>query len=515
MSKDYLLELKNITKRYPGVLALDHVGFQLERGQIHALVGANGAGKSTLVNIISGVVKPTEGKIFMKGHEVEIDNEKYAERLGISTVYQERSLVPGLSLANNIFATRQPVNKLGFVNESILERKTAELIERLRIDATPGQLVEELSSSKQQLVEIAKALSLEASILILDEPTATITTKETRTLFEIMKELKGRGISILYISHRLEEIFEIADIVTIFRDGKNVGSFLIDEIEMNGMIQHMVGQNVAAINQESDTQVASNQKVLEVCNLSRIPSFDAINFHLSKGEILGFAGLIGAGRTEVARAIFGVDPFETGEIKLFGEKVIIKHPYDAIRMGIGYMSEDRKEQGLFLDMTVADNIAAPNLKKFSKYYWINDQDISLASKEYIKQLNIATPSENQKVLNLSGGNQQKVVLAAWLHINPRILIVDEPTKGIDVGTKVEIYRLLREMQKRGTSIIVISSEFQELMAFTDRIIVMWEGRIVGQMPSNMATEESILELSSGLSINSLNNGATKGEIFHG
>jgi ABC-type sugar transport system ATPase subunit len=498
MSKEYLLEMHNITKKYPGVIALDDVDFQLEPGQVHALVGANGAGKSTLVNIIAGVVKPTEGKILMKGKKVEIDNEKCAEHLGISTVYQERSLVPGMSVANNVFATRQPVNKLGLVNERILERRTAELLKRLRMDATPGQLVEELSSSKQQLVEIAKALSLEANILILDEPTATITTKETRILFEIIKELKEKGISILYISHRLEEIFEIADVVTIFRDGKKVGSFSINEIEMNGMIQHMVGQNVSLANQEQDTRTDSSQRVLEVNNLSRKPSFDAINFHLNEGEILGFAGLVGAGRTEVARAIFGVDPFDTGEIKAFGEMVNIKHPYDAIRTGIGYMSEDRKEQGLFLEMTVAENIAAPNLKKFSKHNWIIDPDINKISREYIQKLKIATPSENQKVLNLSGGNQQKVVLAAWLHINPRILIVDEPTKGIDVGAKAEIYRILREMQKQGTSIIVISSEFKELMAFTDRIIVMWEGQIVGQMPTRMATEESILELSSGL-----------------
>ena len=502
MSNECLIELKNITKQYPGVTALDNVSFQLKRGQVHALVGANGAGKSTLVNIISGVVTPSDGQIFMNGQEVTIDNEKAAEHLGISTVHQERSLVPGLSIANNVYATRQPINKLGFVNERLLLKKTDELLKRLRLDAKADQLVEELSASKQQLVEIAKALSLDANILILDEPTATITKNETIVLFEIIKELKDKGISILYISHRLEEIFEIADYVSIFRDGKEAGSFSIDEIKIDGMIRHMVGEDVAlnsAIERETAGRTIKNrQKALEVTNLSGKQGFKDVSFDLEEGEILGFAGLVGAGRTETLRAVYGADPLDSGEIKIFGNPTHIKHPKDAIRKGIGYMSEDRKEQGLFLGMTVSENIAAPNLRQFAPHSWIKDREISEVAKNYIKKLNIVTPSENQTALNLSGGNQQKVVLSAWLHINPKILIVDEPTKGIDVGAKAEIYRILRDIRKRGTSIIVISSEFKELMSFTDRIIVMWEGKIVGQIPADEATEENILELSSGL-----------------
>lgn len=499
MEKDYALKMENITKSFPGVLALDNVDFQLEKGQVHALVGANGAGKSTLVNIISGVIKPSEGTIILNGQKVCIENEKDAEHLGISTVYQERSLVPNLSVANNIFATRQPANKLGLINEKLLEQKTGELLKRLKLDIAPGQMVSQLSASKQQLVEIAKALSLEANILILDEPTATITKSETVILFEIIKELKDKGISIIYISHRLEEIFEIADVVTIFKDGKRVGTYPIDQIEVNDVIQHMIGKNVSMENQGTSIYQKHTSQVLDVQSLTGKAGFQNICFTLNEGEILGIAGLVGAGRSEMIRALYGVDPLISGEIKVFGDKVTIKHPHDAIRLGIGYMSEDRKEQGLFLAMTIAENIAAPNLDNFAKYGWVDDRNIIKVSEDYIGKLKIRTPGVTQKVVNLSGGNQQKVVLAAWLRINPRILIVDEPTKGIDVGTKNEIYRLLREIREQGTSIIIISSEFKELMTCSDRIMVMWEGRVVGEMPTSEATEEKILELSSGLS----------------
>ncbi|NLG85162.1 MAG: sugar ABC transporter ATP-binding protein [Firmicutes bacterium] len=493
-----VLVLKNITKRFPGVVALDNVDFELNKAQVHALVGANGAGKSTLVNIIAGVIRPDQGRIILRGRDVLIENEKHAAELGISIVYQERSLVPNLSVADNIFAARQPINHWGFIDKKKLHEETNRILARFNLQIDPDQLVGTLSASKQQLIEIAKAWSLNSDIFILDEPTATITKSETEILFEIIKDLKAKGISIIYISHRLEEIFEIADMVTILRDGRRVGTYHISEIQINDIIHHMVGKSVSVETRSSLTDNRRKIKALEVSNCNGI-GFRDVSFSLHEGEILGLAGLVGAGRSELARALYGVDPLFSGEIRLFGNRVKFNGPSDAIRHGIGYMPEDRKEQGLFLGMSVAANIAAPNLGRFSKYGWIDDGKLRDVAYEYVRRLKIVTPGIDQKVINLSGGNQQKVVLAAWLLINPRIMIVDEPTKGIDVGTKAEIYRLLDELRAQGTSIIVISSEFKELLAFTDRILVMWEGCLVGELATKEATEEKILELASGFS----------------
>ncbi len=495
LDNDILLKVSKISKQFPGVKALDKVDLTIKKGEVHALCGENGAGKSTLMNILSGIYKPDEGMIAINGETVQLNSQQKAQEHGISTVYQERSLVDNLNVAENIFAGRQPIGKGGLIDWKALYRRTKELLMMLELDYLNSKtLVGNLAPAQQQMVEIAKALSIDAKILILDEPTATITETETKALFKIINRLKEQGSSVIYISHRIAEIFEIADNVSVFKDGKYMGTRKVNEINHDDIVKMMVGRDLVI---EEYTPNKSDKIVLEVKNLTS-KRFTNISFKLHRGEILSFAGLAGAGRTELARAIIGADKKTSGEVFVDGKKRIINTPADAILNGLGYMPENRKEDGLFLDMSVADNIYSAKINFLGNTQFVKKSEIKKVAESYKNKLSIVTPDVNRKVVNLSGGNQQKVVLSKWLLLSPRILIVDEPTRGVDVGAKAEIYKILRDLAKQGTSIIVISSDLPEVLAISDRILVMWNGQITGEIGIGEASEEEIMHMASGL-----------------
>lgn len=493
MSKS-VLQAKGIIKDFPGVRALKCVDFDVNEGEIHALCGENGAGKSTLMHILAGVFKQDGGEIFLDGNLIHIANQRRANELGISIVYQERSLIGTMSVAENIFAGRQPVGVGSVIKWKQMYEETDKLLAKLGIEIGSKTIVNKLSPAMQQMIEIAKALSINPKVLILDEPTATITEKEVVLLFALLRKLRENGMAIIYISHRLVEIFQIADRVTVFKDGMNVASGEVANIDNNWIVNKMVGRELLFERVENDIK---QECVLECKNFNS-DKFTDICFKLNKGEILSFAGLAGAGRTEVMRAVFGADKKSSGELHINGKKVVVKDTKDVIDRGIGYLPEDRKEQGLFLEMAISDNIASASLKALSKGFNLNQKAINVVSEKYKKQLGIITPSIQQKVVNLSGGNQQKVVLAKWLALNSKIMIVDEPTRGVDVGTKAEIYQILRDLTKKGTSVIVVSSDLPEVLAISDRIYVMHNGRITGELKGSEATEELIMKYASGL-----------------
>ncbi|AEI49998.1 sugar ABC transporter ATP-binding protein [Runella slithyformis] len=487
-----LLTLQNISKTFPGVQALSDVSFPLEAGEVHAVCGENGAGKSTLMNILAGNLQPDSGgQIFIETKAVQIRDFNQARELGIAIVYQERSLVEMLSIAENIFANRHPKTKWGLIDYPQLYANTQALLQQLNLThLSPKTRVETLSPAERQMVEIAKALSQNPRILILDEPTASITEQEINTLFSTIRQLKKQGIAVIYISHRMAEIFEIADRVTVLKDGRYQVTLFISETNSAQLIKLMVGRDLAKTVHESSTQA---ETLLEVKGLESA-LFEDINFYLKKGEIVALAGLVGAGRTEIARAIFGMDTITAGSVWLDGQLCSIHHPADAISYGIGYVPEDRKNQGLFLDMSVQENIVAG---RFSGNEAISTQEQLQIATQFKEDLRIQTPAVSQKVRLLSGGNQQKCVLARWLHLNPKVLIVDEPTHGVDVGAKLEIYELLHKMALTGTSILLISSELPEVLALADRILVVYHGKIAGELSCSEATEERILALASG------------------
>lgn len=487
--------MENINKSFPGVQALKNAYFELKRGEVHALVGENGAGKSTLMKILVGAYKKDSGRIIYKGREVDIPNPRVAQEIGISMVFQELNLMPHLTVAQNIFIGREPRRRSFpiFLDDQEINNKTKTLLEMLHVKVDPDVKVSELTVGKQQMVEIAKALSFNSEVIIFDEPTATLSEAETEELFNVIRKLKNQGIGIIYISHRLEELKKIADRVTVMRDGCYIGTENMDDLPIEKIISMMVGREIYETLREKEVEEDA-EIVLEVKNLQRGKVFRNVSFKLRKGEILGFAGLVGAGRTEVARAIFGADPYDSGDIYVKGRKVNIKSPSDAIRNGIAYLSEDRKRYGLMPDLDVKTNIILPSMKDFLKTLgFIDEKKAEKISKEYIDRLRIRTPSIKQKVRNLSGGNQQKVVVARWLLKNCDILIFDEPTRGIDVGAKNEIYKLLNELVKEGKSIIMISSELPEILRMSHRIIVMCEGRITGELEADKATEEEIMK----------------------
>lgn len=487
-----LLTLQNISKTFPGVKALSEVSFALEAGEVHAVCGENGAGKSTLMNILAGNLQPDSGgKIFIENQAIQMSDFNHARELGIAIVYQERSLVEMLSIAENVFANRHPKTKWGMVDYRQLYATTQVLLEQLNLThLSPKTRIEVLSPAERQLVEIAKALSQHPQILILDEPTASITEQEINTLFTTIRLLKKQGVAIIYISHRMAEIFEIADRVTVLKDGKHQATLSISETNSAQLIKLMVGRDLAKLTHESGTQT---ERLLEVKGLEG-GVFQDVNFNVKKGEIVALAGLVGAGRTEIARAIFGIDAKTGGNVWLEGQLCTIHHPADAIAYGIGYVPEDRKNQGLFPDMSVQENILAG---RFSGNKAVSNQEQQQIATQYKEELRIQTPHINQKIRLLSGGNQQKCVLARWLHLNPKLLMVDEPTHGVDVGAKFEIYELLKKMALAGTGILLISSELPEVLALADRILVVYHGKIVGEMDCSEATEEGILALASG------------------
>ncbi|MFJ9464584.1 sugar ABC transporter ATP-binding protein [Viridibacillus arvi] len=492
MSK--LLDMQNISKSFPGVKALSNVSLDLHHGEVLALVGENGAGKSTLMKILTGIYEKDDGEVFLEGQKINVTSTKQAQELGISIIHQELNLMKDLSIAENIFIGREPKGLLNFfIKDQELHNKTRELFNRLSLDLNGKTKVKDLTVAKQQMVEIAKALSFDSKILIMDEPTTALTDAEIDVLFDIIANLKANGVGIIYISHRMDELKRISDRITIMRDGEYIATLNTKETEMSKVIQLMVGRELY-IESKPTVSDSNRDTVLELKNISTNTNLKDISFELKKGEILGFAGLMGAGRTEVANAIFGVDKIRAGEIILHGKKVQITSPSRAVKQGIGYLSEDRKHLGLVVDMDVKTNIVMSSINDYQTLGFVNDQNIAKVSEEYVERLKVKTPSINQQIKFLSGGNQQKVVIAKWLLRDCDILIFDEPTRGIDVGAKGEIYKLLDELAEKGKSIIMISSELPEVLRMSHRIVVMSEGRITGILNSEEANQEKIMEL---------------------
>ena len=488
-----LLEMKNVSKGFPGVQALSKVSLDLHHGEVLALVGENGAGKSTLMKILTGIYEADEGEIYLNGELVKVQNTKKASELGISMIHQELNLMKDLTVAENIFIGREPKTLRLFTNDRKLNQITRDLFNKLSLDLNVRTKVEQLTIAKQQMVEIAKALSYESKILIMDEPTTALTETEIDVLFNIINTLKQEGVGIIYISHRMDELKRITDRIMIMRDGQYIATLPTKETEMSEVIRLMVGREVYI---ESKPQLSGEETdvILELKNISTNTHIRDISFQLRKGEILGFAGLMGAGRTEVANAIFGIDKVKSGEIYLHGKPIVIKHPSQAVANGIGYLTEDRKHLGLLLEIDVKANIVLASMRSFQKVGFMQDKIIEKTAEDYVQKLKIKTPSIHQQVRLLSGGNQQKVVISKWLHRDCDILIFDEPTRGIDVGAKGEIYKLLDELTREGKSIIMISSELPEILRMSHRIAVMSEGRITGILDAGQANQEKIMEL---------------------
>jgi len=491
---EVLLEAIGVSKVFPGVRALNEVDFTVRGGEVHALVGENGAGKSTLMKIFAGLYQPDGGEIRLRGEPITLPNPLSAHHCGISVIHQEFFLMNHLTVAQNIFIGREPKLAGGILNDDrAINQKASELLDRLGVEIDPRVHVGRLTVAQQQMVEIAKALSFNSSVLIMDEPTAALTATEVDTLFRIIDKFITPKTAVVYISHRMEEIKKISTSVTVLRDGELVATQPSSELTIHDIIQLMVGRQIAS-DIRPEPRVATSA-ALEVESLSTAKLLKEVSFTLEKGEILGFAGLMGAGRTETARALIGADPKTAGTVRISGEVVRIGHPGDAVRLGIGYLSEDRKRYGLILRQDVAANTVLASISEFTKYGILQDAAMRVAAEKWAKALSTKTPSVRQQVRNLSGGNQQKVVLAKWLQRDCDILIFDEPTRGIDVGAKQEIYDLLNRLTKEeGKSIIMISSEMEEVLRMSDRIVVMCDGRITGVLDNAEATQERIMEL---------------------
>jgi ribose transport system ATP-binding protein len=488
-----LLKVSGISKSFPGVQALKDVQFELNRGEVLTLVGENGAGKSSLMKILSGIYSKDSGSIVLEGTEVEIDSPKAAQALGISIIHQEMNLMPHLTVAQNIYIGREPRTGL-FVRARALNQRATELLTRLGIDLDPRELIENLTVAKQQMVEIAKALSFDAKVLIMDEPTSALTEAETETLFNLIEGLKASGTGIIYISHRMDELRRLSDRVTVLRDGAYIGTLDKADIDIPTIIEMMVGRHIEEGARPEARQHAHDDVVLKVEGLNTRHLLKDISFELRRGEILGFAGLMGAGRTEVARAIIGADPSEGTVIHIDGKPVKISQPSEAVAHGVGYLSEDRKLFGLLLEQDVNTNILLASLADYTnRFGFVNTEKGKQRSRDYVKALRIKTPSIHATTKNLSGGNQQKVVIAKWLARDCDILIFDEPTRGIDVGAKEEIYRLLNELVAQGKSIIMISSELPEVLRLSHRIVVMAGGRITGVLNNEDASQAKIMD----------------------
>jgi len=495
MAKETVLEMKNITKTFPGVKALDKVDFSLKKGEVHALVGENGAGKSTLMKVLNGIHPRDEGKIILKGEPVEFENTKEAQKAGLAIIHQELELIPYLNVAENIFLGREDRNGI-FINYQKLYQKTEEVLDMLGVDIDPKAQIKDLNIGSQQMVEIAKAVSQNADILVMDEPTSSLTNQEIDILFELIARLKEQEIAIVYISHRLEEVFEICDRVTVLRDGQFVGEVETSNTNEDQLIKMMVGRTIE--DRFPEMNFNATDEILKIENLTVPDEINSASFSLKKGEILGIAGLMGSGRTELAKAIFGVFKEKSGDIYYRGKKIEIKSPADAINNGIYYLSENRKEEGLVLGLSVANNISVSVLKSMLKANTFIDSNAeNNLARKYIEDLKIKTPSEKQLVKNLSGGNQQKVVISKLLSTKPEVVIFDEPTRGIDVGAKREIYNLMQELIDDGVAVILISSELPEVLNLSNRIIVMHEKKIMGELDAAEADQEAVMKLATG------------------
>jgi len=495
---ELLLQVQEVSKGFPGVLALDKVSFELRKGEVHALVGENGAGKSTLMKILSGVHRPDAGVILYKGKEVHFQNAREASAAGIGIIYQELNLVPHLTVAQNIYIGREPRTRLGYIDDRKMNVDASAILGKLNLNIDPATRLNKLSISKQQMVEIAKALSKDSEVLIMDEPTSALTESEIEELFKVIHSLRERGVGIIYISHRLDELKHIVDRITIFRDGRFIATAEYAAITMEAIINHMVGRRLENIFPPRNNR-PTDKKLLEVRHIVQPGILKDISFDLFEGEILGLAGLMGAGRSELARAIFGADPIASGDVLRDGRKLDIRSPSDAIEHGIAYLSENRKEDGLAIKMPLNQNVTLANLGQVSRRGTIISRAQELgATRTYVEQLDIRTPSLEQMVNNLSGGNQQKVVIAKWLYRDSRILIFDEPTRGIDVGAKFAIYELMEQLARQGVGVIMISSELPEILGMTDRVLVLHEGRLTATLRTRDTSQEEILNYAAGL-----------------
>ena len=488
---DVILTMKGIDKSFPGVHALDHVDLEVRRGEVHALMGENGAGKSTLMKVLTGIYSKDEGTITFEGKEVEFTNPREAQDAGIVIVHQELNMLGHLTVAQNIFIGREFM-KGKFIDDKRMNEEARKLFDQLGIDIDPTETMSRLTVGKQQMCEIAKAISHDAKVIIFDEPSAALTEAEIEELFKIIRDLRERQLGIVYISHRMDEIKVITDRVTVMRDGGYVGTLITKDCTKEDIINMMVGR-VIYEDPKTESQVAKDAPVvLKVEHLNAGRMVQDVSFELHKGEILGFSGLMGAGRTETMRALFGADPKQSGDIYINGEKVDIKTPKDAVSHGIGYLSEDRKRFGIIVDKTVAENSTMASLDEYMKGLFIDKKKEKEVAQKYVDILKTKTPGVDQLVVNLSGGNQQKVVIAKWLVRNCDILIFDEPTRGIDVGAKSEIYHLMNELVAEGKSIIMVSSEMTEILRMSDRIVIMCEGRKTGELGIEEATQERIM-----------------------
>ena len=496
-----LLRLTGIGKSFPGVKALDGVDFEVRAGEVHALLGENGAGKSTLLKIVAGAQSADRGTIMIGGDAVKLANPQDAQKRGVVTIYQEFTLAPNMSIADNVFIGREPGNRL-FVNNRSLYAATERLTRDIGLDRSPRTLVRDLSVAEQQMVEIARALSMQSQLIVMDEPTSALSQAEVEKLFKLVLGLKAKGISTIFVTHRLEEVFRICDRYTVLRDGRNAGAGKVSETNVEGIIRLMVGRELKALHARR-AAAEPGPVALAVENLVRLRTPVAphaielrdVSLHVRSGEILGIAGLIGAGRTETARAIFGADPFDSGRMLIGGAAVEIRSPQAAIARGIGLVPEDRKQQALFLALAIKSNLSMAAHDRISRWGAFIDGRKELALvEEYRRRLNIRMAGPDQLVGNLSGGNQQKVVLARWLALGPKVLIVDEPTRGIDVGAKVEVHNLLFEMANAGIAVIAISSELPEILAISDRIVTMREGRVTGEVMRDAADQERLMSM---------------------
>ena len=490
---DIILTMKGIDKSFPGVHALDHVDLEIRKGEVLALMGENGAGKSTLMKVLTGIYKKDSGTITYEGKEVEFANTREAQDAGVVIVHQELNMLGHLTVAQNLFIGREFMNGVK-IDDKKMNEEAKKLFDKLNVDIDPTETMSNLTVGKQQMCEIAKAVSFDAKVIIFDEPSAALTETEIEAMFEIIRDLKKRDIAMVYISHRMDEIKVITDRVTVMRDGTYVGTIITKDSTKEDIINMMVGR-VIYEDPKTQSMVAPDAPVvLEVKNLNAGKMVQDVSFELHKGEILGFSGLMGAGRTETARALFGADPVDSGEIYINGEKVTINSPRDAVRAGIGYLSEDRKRYGCVVQKTVAENTTMATMKNFMNGLLINKKKEAEVAQQYVEALATKTPSVEQLVVNLSGGNQQKVVIAKWLTRDCDILIFDEPTRGIDVGAKNEIYKLMNKLASEGKSIIMISSEMTEILRMSDRIVVMCEGKKTGEIDIAEATQENIMNL---------------------
>lgn len=494
MEHKNILEFQGINKSFVGVKVLQDISFGIKKGEIHALLGENGAGKSTLMKILSGAYSKDSGQITWEGKVVDIKNTVDSERLGIAIIYQELNLIPELTVAENIYLNRQP-RKYGLVSWEKLYKDAENAIKQINVELNPKAVVSSLSVAQQQMVEIAKAISLNSKLLIMDEPTSTLTDAEAKKLFEVIKNLKEKGITIIYISHRMEEIFSICDSFTVMRDGVYIAGGNIKDVDTDKIIEYMVGRSLSQIFPQRNNKIGN--VVLEAEHIANDVEVKDVSFSLKKGEILGFAGLVGAGRTETLKAVFGADKRARGSVKINGKKVSIRSPQAAIRQGIGFLPEDRKKEGLVTELPVLDNIVMAKMENsMTKGFFSMSKAVNIC-RHYIKSLLIKTPSEKQKAKFLSGGNQQKVVLAKWLNCNPDIIVLDEPTRGIDVNAKMEIYHIIVNLAEQGKSIVLISSEMQEIIGLCDRVYVMYEGRVTGVLDKEKLTQQQIMHYATG------------------